>query len=96
MSTLETFLQGTIRTATPLAFAALGETIVERAGIINVGVELLPGGYSEAISLKKIENIRGNLRQVFEIARTDGITTHEAALRLAKARIAEGKKAKKA
>lgn len=39
MSTLETFLQGTIRTATPLAFAALGETIVERAGIINVGLE---------------------------------------------------------
>lgn len=39
MSALETFLQGTIRTATPLAFAALGETIVERAGIINVGLE---------------------------------------------------------
>jgi simple sugar transport system permease protein len=39
LSTLETFLQGTIRTATPLAFAALGETIVERAGIINVGLE---------------------------------------------------------
>lgn len=39
MSALETFLQGTIRTATPLAFAALGETVVERAGIINVGLE---------------------------------------------------------
>lgn len=39
MSALEPFLQGTIRTATPLAFAALGETIVERAGIINVGLE---------------------------------------------------------
>lgn len=39
MSALETFLQGTIRTATPLAFAAIGETVVERAGIINVGLE---------------------------------------------------------
>lgn len=39
MSTLETFLQGTIRTATPLAFAALGEAVTERAGIINVGLE---------------------------------------------------------
>jgi Uncharacterized ABC-type transport system, permease component len=39
VSVLETFLQGTIRTATPLAFAALGETVVERAGIINVGLE---------------------------------------------------------
>jgi general nucleoside transport system permease protein len=39
VSALETFLQGTIRTATPLAFAALGETVTERAGIINVGLE---------------------------------------------------------
>jgi len=39
MNALETFLEGTIRTATPLAFAALGETVVERAGIINIGLE---------------------------------------------------------
>jgi len=70
--------------------------VINAGGIINVGAELLPGGYNEAASLKKIENIRANLRKVFEIARKDGITTHEAALQLAKARIAEGKKAKKA
>ncbi len=33
------FLDATVRTATPLAFAALGETIAERAGVINVGLE---------------------------------------------------------
>ena len=33
------FLEATVRTATPLAFAALGETLVERAGIINIGLE---------------------------------------------------------
>jgi general nucleoside transport system permease protein len=33
------FLAATIRTATPLALAALGETIVEQAGIINIGLE---------------------------------------------------------
>ena len=69
--------------------------VINAGGIINVGVELLPGGYSEAASLKKIENIRTNLKQVFEIARKDGVTTHDAALRLARRRLDAGKRTKK-
>lgn len=33
------FLEATVRTATPLAFAALGEQVSERAGIIFLGLE---------------------------------------------------------
>lgn len=32
-------LDATVRTATPLAYAALGEAVVERAGVINLGLE---------------------------------------------------------
>lgn len=33
------FLEAALRTATPLAFAALGELVAERAGVINLGME---------------------------------------------------------
>jgi len=41
------FLEGTIRTATPLLLAASGELIVERAGLINIGLEgvILSGAF---------------------------------------------------
>src|SRR5258708_39915632 len=41
------FLAATIRTATPLALAALGELLVERYGLINLGLEgaILAGAF---------------------------------------------------
>ena len=36
---LDSILAGVIRTGTPLALAAIGESVVERSGIINIGLE---------------------------------------------------------
>ena len=52
MSTpLGAFLAATVRTSAPLAFAALGEVLVERAGVINIGLEgiVLAGAFGALI-----------------------------------------------
>ena len=45
------FLAATVRTAVPLALAALGELLVERAGIINIGLEgaILAGAFGALV-----------------------------------------------
>jgi leucine dehydrogenase len=39
--------------------------VINAGGIINVGMELAPGGYDEARALAKIDRIYDNLKQVF-------------------------------
>ena len=45
------FFEATVRTATPLALAALGEMVVERAGIINISLEgvILAGAFGALV-----------------------------------------------
>ncbi|MBV6520020.1 MAG: hypothetical protein MNPFHGCM_00124 [Gemmatimonadaceae bacterium] len=52
METLLTaFLASTVRTATPLALASLGEGMCERAGVINLGMEgtIIAGAFGAAV-----------------------------------------------
>lgn len=48
---IEPFLAATVRTATPLALAAIGELLVERAGLINIGLEgaILAGAFGSLV-----------------------------------------------
>ncbi|MCP3920867.1 MAG: Glu/Leu/Phe/Val dehydrogenase [bacterium] len=61
--------------------------VINAGGIINVSCELLPGGYNEAVAMRRIERIYDNLKLVFEISERDDIPTNEASQRLAEDRI---------
>lgn len=53
------FLAATVRTAVPLGLAALGELLVERAGIINIGLEgaVLAGAFGALIGASSIGGV---------------------------------------
>ncbi len=68
--------------------------VLNAGGIVNVSVELLPGGYDEDVAVKRIDRIYDNLKQIFEIADEEGISTRASAERIAERRLAEARAAK--
>lgn len=61
--------------------------VVNSGGVINVANELHPNGYSRDRARHRAETIPATLREVVALSRHDGITTLEAAERIAHARM---------
>ncbi len=61
--------------------------VVNAGGLINVYNELLPEGYSEDKAMKMMDGIYTNMKEIFAIAREEGICTSAAADRFAERRI---------
>lgn len=68
---LTPFLAATVRTAVPLGLAALGELLVERAGLINIGLEgaILAGAFGALVGASSI----GGVSAGFAVAALAGL-----------------------
>ncbi len=66
--------------------------VVNAGGIINISVELEPGGYDVRRARRRVLGIAETLRRIFDDADAGGLTPLDAAMALARARVAEGSK----
>jgi leucine dehydrogenase len=64
--------------------------LINAGGIINVYAEL--EGYGKQEIMRKTENIFNTTLEIIENSKANNITTHQSALRIAKARISDRKK----
>lgn len=69
--------------------------VINAGGVINIAVEFDPEGYDQARALSRVQAIYETLHEVFGMADRAGMTTHQAALNLAEARLEVGRQRKK-
>lgn len=65
--------------------------VVNAGGIINIAVELEPGGYVPEEAVRRVDRIFENMRNVLERAAASGVTPAAAATALARERIARAR-----
>ncbi len=65
--------------------------VINAGGIVNVSVEVGQGGYNERAAVQKIENIYTALKEVFDTARNEDITTASAADKVAEHRLEQAR-----
>jgi leucine dehydrogenase len=65
--------------------------VINAGGLINIALELQPGGYDRGRALAQVAAIGTTLAEVFERAAGAGLPTHEVADRIARERIAAGR-----
>jgi len=70
--------------------------VINAGGIINVSVELEPGGYNEARANEKVNHIYDAVKAVIEYADRHSIATNRAAVKFAESKIAAGRKKREA
>jgi len=64
--------------------------VVNAGGIINIAEERAPGGYDRDRALPKVRRVYDTTLEVFDAAKQDGLTPVEAAVVLARRRLAAG------
>ena len=65
--------------------------VVNAGGIVNVGCELLPGGYDESSVIERLERIPEALCEIFATATARALTTQQAARQVADKALARGR-----
>jgi glutamate dehydrogenase/leucine dehydrogenase len=68
--------------------------VVNAGGIINISVELTPGGYDEEVARTHIEEIVHALEDIYAFARSRKVTTAQAANAVAERVLEEGHRQK--
>jgi len=71
---IDGYLAATVRLATPLALAALGETLAEQAGVINVGLEgiIIAGSFGALVGASSLAGAAASVATGFAAAAIAG------------------------